>query len=55
MEAFNKLEETVAAAKIDYTKFLAGNKSAGTRLRLLMQDVKALAQEVRVAVQAAKA
>ena len=34
--------------------FLGGNKSAGTRLRKSMQEIKTLAQEVRVEVQQQK-
>lgn len=38
----------------DATKFAdKGNKAAGTRVRKSMQTIKALAQEVRVAVSAA--
>ena len=32
-------------------KFVEGNNSAGTRVRKAMQNVKSLAQEVRVEVQ----
>ena len=35
----------------DLEKFNDGNKSAGTRVRKNMQDVKNLAQQVRVEVQ----
>ena len=35
-------------------KFVQGNKSAGTRIRRVMQNIKKLAQEVRVEVQSQK-
>ena len=35
----------------DLEKFNSGNKSAGTRVRKNMQEIKTLAQDVRVAVQ----
>ena len=38
----------------DVEKFEDGNKSAGTRIRKNMQDVKSLAQQVRVEVQEMK-
>ena len=38
----------------DLEKFNDGNKAAGTRVRKNMQDVKSLAQQVRVEVQEMK-
>tara|TARA_Y100001978_G_C23267817_1_gene234420 strand:- start:269 stop:460 length:192 start_codon:yes stop_codon:yes gene_type:complete len=38
----------------DVEKFEDGNKSAGTRIRKNMQDVKNLAQQIRVEVQEMK-
>ena len=38
----------------DVEKFEDGNKSAGTRIRINMQNVKNLAQQVRVEVQEMK-
>ena len=38
----------------DLQKFQSGNKSAGTRIRKTMQEVKTLAQNVRVSVQEIK-
>jgi hypothetical protein len=46
--------DTLVATQGDFTKFSNGNKSAGTRLRKAMQEIKALAQEVRVEVQQEK-
>ena len=44
------LEESEANA----SKFVDGNKSAGTRLRKNMQDVKRFAQSIRTEVQEQK-
>ena len=38
----------------DLEKFNDGNKSAGTRIRKNMQDIKNLAQQIRVEVQEMK-
>jgi hypothetical protein len=43
-------KEFMAAAK-DSVKFVDGNKSAGTRIRKCMQNIKNLAQDVRKEVQ----
>lgn len=50
MEEYNKLKEIVEACYGDIEKFNKGNKSAGTRVRKAMQDVKKQAQEVRQAI-----
>lgn len=51
-ENFQKIEELVESAKADMTKFVEkGNAAAGTRVRKFMQELKTLAQEVRVGVQ----
>lgn len=51
MENFNKLKDLVLGAESDADKFFnRGNKSAGTRLRKAMQEVKKAAQEVRIDV-----
>ena len=44
------LAKLVNDAKGDVEKAEGGNKAAGTRVRKTMQDVKAKAQELRVAV-----
>jgi len=52
VENFKKLETLVTTAKEDADKFYnGGNKAAGTRLRKAMQELKGLAQEIRVEVQ----
>ena len=48
---FDELQDAVNDCQSDITKFIEGNNSAGTRVRKAMQEVKALAQEVRVEVQ----
>jgi hypothetical protein len=46
--------ETLMSTQGDFDKFRSGNKSAGTRLRKSMQDIKTMAQNVRVQVQEEK-
>lgn len=51
-ESFEKIKSLVAAAETDVTKFVEkGNAAAGTRVRKAMQELKTLAQEVRIDVQ----
>ena len=48
MDKFKELEALVASMSEDVTKFYEkGNKTAGVRIRKNLQDVKALAQEIR--------
>ena len=55
MENFDRIKEVMEAAEADVTKFVEkGNKAAGTRVRQAMQEVKKLAQQVRLDVQEAK-
>jgi len=51
VEKFEQLKQLVLDAEADVRKFEAGNKAAGTRVRKAMQDLKNLAQEIRVEVQ----
>lgn len=52
---FNKLQEHVNEMEDDFNKFYEkGNKAAGTRIRKGMQDLKKLAQDIRVDVQEQK-
>ena len=48
---FDELQDTVNDCQTDVIKFVDGNNSAGTRVRKAMQNIKKLAQEVRVEVQ----
>ena len=55
MEKFHELKTLVESLNDDAVKFSEkGNKSAGTRLRQGMQELKKLAQEIRVEVSEAK-
>jgi hypothetical protein len=49
-EAYEQLKALVASAEEDVRKAAGGNKAAGTRVRKLMQDVKAAAQDLRVKI-----
>jgi len=48
---FDMLQDEINDSQSDVTKFVEGNNSAGTRVRKAMQNVKTLAQQVRVEVQ----
>ena len=54
----NRLEQLIALleeTRVDHDKFFnGGNNAAGTRARKAMQEVKVLAQELRVEVQDTK-
>ena len=51
MEKYQELKELVAQLEDDFDKFYAkGNKAAGTRLRKAMQQLKELAQAIRVEI-----
>lgn len=51
MEKFKKIKELIASIEKDADMFYnKANKSAGTRVRKAMQDLKGLAQEVRAEV-----
>ena len=54
MENVNKIQEVLDTVQTEVEKFSNGNKSAGTRIRKAMQEIKTLAQEVRVEVQTIK-
>ncbi len=47
MDEFTQLEQLVAQSKDDWLKWKGGNKTAGTRVRKSMQDIKAQAQAIR--------
>ena len=51
---FDDLQDIVNDCQTDVTKFIEGNNSAGTRVRKAMQEIKKLAQFVRVEVQEQK-
>ncbi len=48
MEKFNQLKELIASVEHDAEQFYSkGNKAAGTRVRNGMQNLKALASDIR--------
>ena len=51
---FDELHDAVNDCQADVSKFIEGNNSAGTRVRKAMQEIKKLAQFVRVEVQEQK-
>ncbi len=52
LEKFEELKSIVASLDEDLAKFYnRQNTSAGIRLRKAMQDIKAIAQEIRVDIQ----
>jgi len=48
---FDSLQNEINDSQSDVSKFVEGNNSAGTRVRKAMQNVKTLAQQVRVEIQ----
>lgn len=50
MEEYEKLRQLVEEAADDVAKAEGGNKAAGTRIRKMMQDIKAAAQQVRTKI-----
>jgi hypothetical protein len=50
MISLDKIEEVLLTAKAETEKVNKGNKSARTRLRKAMQDLKKLSQDIRVQV-----
>ena len=53
-KTLHNMSEQLADAINDAEKFDAGNNSAGTRVRKAMQNIKSLAQNVRLEVQSQK-
>ena len=55
MSRFEEIRDMVLSLEADFEAFYEkGNKAAGVRVRKGMQDLKALAQDIRVDVQARK-
>ena len=54
MTEYDTLKQLVAEAEDDVNKAMGGNKAAGTRVRLAMQELKNFAQSVRTEVQSIK-
>jgi len=54
-ERFTELKELLAGLEADADKFYnKGNSAAGTRLRKGLQDIKNLAQSIRLEIQDSK-
>ena len=54
MISIENLQETLTNVASDVEKFNKGNKSAGTRIRKAMQELKGQAQDLRKEVQEIK-
>ncbi len=55
MKKFDQLRDLVISLEADFQKFYEkGNQAAGTRIRKGMQELKNLAQEIRLEVQEIK-
>jgi hypothetical protein len=52
--SLQKLFDEIELLKAEYEKFERGNRSAGTRSRKHLQNVKKIAQEIRIAIQNVK-
>jgi hypothetical protein len=50
MDLYDQLKELVVGAEEDFRKAAGGNKAAGTRVRKIMQEIKAKAQEIRTSM-----
>lgn len=52
MKRFDEIRDLIMSLESDFEKFYdKGNQAAGTRVRKGMQDLKNLAQEIRIEVQ----
>jgi hypothetical protein len=49
-----KLIDEIELLKAEFEKFERGNKSAGTRARKSLQNIKKICQEIRIQIQDAK-
>ena len=54
IKTLENIERQLREAAEDAVKFELGNNSAGTRVRKAMQNIKGLAQHVRIEVQEQK-
>ena len=54
MSHIQDLENEIASLKDEMEKFERGNKSAGTRARKVLQNIKRIAQDIRVHIQSSK-
>ena len=51
IKLLQKMGNELNSVEVDAEKFVEGNNSAGTRLRKAMQNIKNIAQQVRIEVQ----
>ncbi len=54
MSTIQDLETEIGSLKEEYEKFERGNKSAGTRARKILQNIKKISQDIRVTIQSVK-
>ncbi|MDR1831089.1 MAG: hypothetical protein LBQ76_10005 [Candidatus Fibromonas sp.] len=54
MDLLQNLESELELFKAEYAKFGRGNKTAGTRGRKHLQNIKKMAQELRNSIQCSK-
>ena len=54
MSHIQALETEIASLKEEFEKFERGNKSAGTRARKVLQNIKRISQDIRIQIQSAK-
>ena len=54
IKLLQKMGNEFNSIEVDAEKFVEGNNSAGTRVRKAMQQIKNMAQDVRVEVQKQK-
>jgi hypothetical protein len=52
--SLQKLIDEIEVLKAEYEKFERGNKSAGTRARKSLQNIKKISQDIRTQIQEAK-
>lgn len=54
IEKYDEMARKVGEARAHYEEFLGGKKVAATRARKALQEIKKLAQDARVEIQASK-
>lgn len=54
MSTIHALESELVILKEEFAKFERGNKSAGTRARKVLQNIKSICQELRIQIQDTK-
>jgi exonuclease VII small subunit len=54
MNHIQALENEIAQLKEEFEKFERGNKSAGTRARKVLQNIKRISQDIRDHIQEVK-